>query len=137
MDNFLDKFSSITRFESKPISVKKNIKLLIIPSHFPHGEILATHVQPKLPFYSFLFSPSLHPCSVFPWFLYQMVTQNMLRTHEGKYYFSRQNIEFMTIKCLKQKLLLTCAPLSELPSNVSTMGFPGFTRNVKISPEIG
>ena len=28
------------------------------------------------------------PCR--PWYLYQMVTQNMLRTHEGKYVFSKE-----------------------------------------------
>ena len=51
-----------------------------------------------------------------------MVTQNMLRPHE------REKNRFVTaldlIKCLKQIkqqiLLLTYAPISELPSSIST-----------------
>ena len=31
-----------------------------------------------------------------PWYLYQMVTQNMLRTHEGKYGLSEKNLGFVT-----------------------------------------
>ena len=59
-----------------------------------------------------------------------MVTVNMLRTHEGNVYLSEENkIRFVTaldlIKCLKQdeyqRLPLTCAPISELPSNTSTV----------------
>ena len=54
-----------------------------------------------------------------------MVTHYMLRTHG----FSDKNTRFVTaldvIKCLeqveKQILRLTCAPLNELPSNISTM----------------
>ena len=58
-----------------------------------------------------------------------MVTQNMLRMRERKYVFSDTNIRFVAaldlIKGLKQikyeRLLLTCAPISELPSNISAM----------------
>ena len=39
------------------------------------------------------------------------------------------------IKCLKQiklkKLLLTCAPMSELPSNISTVMFPDLLKYVQ------
>ena len=49
-----------------------------------------------------------------------MVTQHMLRTHEGKF---ATNIDI--IKCLKQNkkqiFLITCAPISELPSTKNTM----------------
>ena len=58
-----------------------------------------------------------------------MVSHYMLRTHQGKLVFSDKNIPFVTaldvIKCLEQVeqqiLRLTCAPLNELPSNISTM----------------
>ena len=53
-----------------------------------------------------------------------MVTHIMLRTHAGK------NMRIVTgldlTGCLKQikyqRLHLTCAPISELPSNIRTMG---------------
>ena len=52
------------------------------------------------------------------WYLYYMVTENMLRTYEGIYIFSGKKIRFVTalglIKCLKQIksqiFLLTCVP---------------------------
>ena len=58
-----------------------------------------------------------------------MVTNYMLRTHEGKYVFSGKNTRFVTaldvIKCLeqveKQILRPTGAHLNELPSNITTM----------------
>ena len=58
-----------------------------------------------------------------------MVIQNMLHTHEGKISFRRKKPRFVTvlhlIKYLKQvkyqRLLNTCAPISELPSDTSTM----------------
>ena len=58
-----------------------------------------------------------------------MVTQEMLRTHEGKKVFSAKKNRSATalnlIKCLKQiellASLLTCAPISELPANIITM----------------
>ena len=58
-----------------------------------------------------------------------MVTQIMLDTHEGRLALPDKNIRFVTaldlINCVDQikyqKLLLTCAPISELPSNTSTM----------------
>ena len=54
----------------------------------------------------------------------------MLGTHEGNKVFSDKNIRFVTtlelIKCLKQvegqRLRFTCAPVNELPSNISSMG---------------
>ena len=53
----------------------------------------------------------------------------MFRTREGKWAFSGKNTRFVTdpdlIRCLKYikywRLLLTCAPISELPSDVRTM----------------
>ena len=59
----------------------------------------------------------------------KMVAHFTLRTHEGKWVFSDKNTRFVTaldvIKCLEQVeyeiLRLTCAPLNELPSNISTM----------------
>ena len=53
----------------------------------------------------------------------------MLRTHEGKFVSSEKKIRFVTaldpIEGLKQIksliLLLTCLPISELPSNISIM----------------
>ena len=59
----------------------------------------------------------------YAWYLYQKVTQNMLRAHKGKYIFSEKKIRVVTtldrIKCLKQikseRLLPTCASISELP----------------------
>ena len=59
-----------------------------------------------------------------------MVTINMLRTQEGKWDFSGNRYpicdhDFDLVKSPKhvksQRLLLTCAPISELPSNVSAM----------------
>ena len=55
-----------------------------------------------------------------------MVTYNKLRTHEGKLVFSVKKFRFVTafdlVKCLKyikkQRLLLTCAPISESPSDI-------------------
>ena len=38
------------------------------------------------------------------WYLYQMVTQNMLRTHEGKLVFLRKNIRFLTALILSNAL---------------------------------
>ena len=59
-------------------------------------------------------------------YLYKMVTQNMLRTHEGIYVFSVNRSRFVTalnlINCLKQmkwqRLLLTCKPISGVPSSI-------------------
>ena len=64
------------------------------------------------------------------WYLYHMVTHDMLRTQEIG--ISEKKIRFVTdvdlIKCLKQikhqRLLLTCTPISELPSNIGSMFFP-------------
>ena len=62
--------------------------------------------------------------------LYQMVDQNMIRTHEGKWVFSEgKKSRFVTaldlIKCLKeikyQRFLLKYATISELPSETITM----------------
>ena len=58
-----------------------------------------------------------------------MVTQDMLRTYKGKNIFFAEKNRFVTAleinKCLKQikyqRSLHTCTPLSELPSNISTM----------------
>ena len=58
-----------------------------------------------------------------------MVTHYLLRTQEEKLVFSGKNTRFVTaldvIKSLEQVelqiLRLTCAPLNELPSNISTM----------------
>ena len=59
-----------------------------------------------------------------------MITRNTLRTCEGNQVFSEEEkIRFVTAldlnKCLsqirKQISLRTCAPISELPSNVSSM----------------
>ena len=57
-----------------------------------------------------------------------MVTSNMLRVYEGIIVFLEKKIIVSVldlIKCLKQikqqLVLLTCAPNSELPSNISTM----------------
>ena len=47
-----------------------------------------------------------------------MVTQNMLRTHEGKYVFSVEKMRCVTALDLI-RLLLTCADIFELPSNIS------------------
>ena len=64
-----------------------------------------------------------------PWFLYKMVTQNILRKCEGNHYISEEKCQIVTVpdlnKCLKQiKLpisLYTCAPISVLPSDLSAM----------------
>ena len=58
-----------------------------------------------------------------------MVTENILPTQQEKLSFLERNIRFVTaldiIKGLKQilllRLLLTCAPIYELPSIISTM----------------
>ena len=59
-----------------------------------------------------------------------MVTENKLRTHKGKQLFSERKTNpnvtaFDLIKCTKQikqqRLLITFAAISELPSNISTM----------------
>ena len=63
------------------------------------------------------------------WYLYKMVTQNMLRTYVVNLSFSREKIGFEdsidVTKCLQQieirNLLHMCAPCSKLPSNISTM----------------
>ena len=48
----------------------------------------------------------------------------MLRVHKGKRFFFVTKIRFVTlidlIECLKQILLISCAPISELPSSIST-----------------
>ena len=59
----------------------------------------------------------------------RMVTQNMLRKHKGTLVFSEKNTRLVTalqlIECLNQIeyhiLFFTCAPISELTSNISTM----------------
>ena len=56
-----------------------------------------------------------------PWYL--MVTKSMLRTHDGKQVFSEKKTTVLDqVKCLKhfkyQRLRITCAPISELPSNM-------------------
>ena len=55
-----------------------------------------------------------------------MITENLLRMHAGSLF--GEKIRFVTapdlIKCLKyvkQRLHLTCTPIFELPSNISTM----------------
>ena len=54
------------------------------------------------------------------WYLYHMVTQNMLRTHEGNVFFRKKNdlAALDLTKCpeqiINQRLLFTCAPISEL-----------------------
>ena len=58
-----------------------------------------------------------------------MVTHYMLRTHDEKYVFSGKNTLFVPdlelikslIKVKKKRLLLTCAPIYEIPSNINTM----------------
>ena len=68
-------------------------------------------------------------CPKQAWYLYCMVTQNMLRAHEIKWDLSQKKNLFVTSldlsKYLKQikehRFLLTCAPISELPSTISTM----------------
>ena len=63
-------------------------------------------------------------------FIPMMVSHIMLRTHEGKCVFLDESIRFVTalelIECLKQVekqiLRFTCAPVNEVPSNISTMG---------------
>ena len=80
----------------------------------------------------YLFSYAFRTDMVIPWYLYQMVTQSITRTHEGKLVFSEKNIRFATafnlIKCIKkikqQRLLLTCAHNSELQynTNLATTG---------------
>ena len=58
-----------------------------------------------------------------------MVAQNTLRTRDGKWVFSEDDCKFATdvvlnkrLKQIKLPILLnTCAPISELTSNISTM----------------
>ena len=55
-----------------------------------------------------------------------MVTHTMLRTHKGGNVSSEKKNPICMppldlIKCLNQRLLFTCAPISGLPSNVGTM----------------
>ena len=60
-----------------------------------------------------------------------MVTQNMLHTHEGKYdFFSgmfRNVLALDLNRCVKQikkaRSIHTCAPISELPPNISTITY--------------
>ena len=60
-----------------------------------------------------------------------MVTYDTLRTCEGKHVFFKIDLKFETAvdlnKCLKQIKLpistYSCAPISELPSDKSTMGY--------------
>ena len=52
-----------------------------------------------------------------------MVTQSMLRINDGKPVFSKRNYKFVTaldLSKFKQVNLLTCAPISELPSKIPT-----------------
>ena len=73
-----------------------------------------------------------------PWYLHKIVAQNMLRTYEIKLVFSRKKKKigfydyFAVTKCLQHieipDLLSMCAPCSELPSNISTMHRPIYTR---------
>ena len=71
----------------------------------------------------------LNLCGCMDGIMVHMVTQNMLRTHEGIENFGFLKIRFVSgldlIKCLKQiklqRLLIPCAPISELPSNISNM----------------
>ena len=57
------------------------------------------------------------------WYLYQIVAQNVLRTCKG--IFFQICYCFCSKKCLKQNkstiLLHMCAPISELPSYISTL----------------
>ena len=70
-----------------------------------------------------------------------MVTQNLLSTHGEKYVFSKIKNRYVAALdqsiCLKQIeqqiLLLTCAPISEIPSNNSTMK-PTVIENSATSP---
>ena len=64
------------------------------------------------------------------WYLYQLVTQNMLRTHEGKWVISveRKNRIYDCSQTTETsstdqttEIALTCALISDLPSNISTM----------------
>ena len=52
-----------------------------------------------------------------------MVTQYMLRTHEGKWVFSEKKIRFVIFDYLIQirEIVPICAPTFELPSYTSTM----------------
>ena len=60
-----------------------------------------------------------------PWYSYSMVTQKLLRTFEAEKFLERKNLfltAFDLIKCLQEvkhkRLLHTCVPISELPSNI-------------------
>ena len=62
-----------------------------------------------------------------------MTIHNMLSPNEGKFIFPEEEknhfvTSFNIITCLKQiklqRMLLTCAPISELPSHISTMISP-------------
>ena len=58
-----------------------------------------------------------------------MVNRNMLHTHEGKYVFSEKKIDLQLLSMSSnalnrlniRDLLLKCAAISELPSNIGTM----------------
>ena len=60
-----------------------------------------------------------------------MVTQNMLRTREGKYVLTN------TCDCCRSKQmsipisLYTCAPISVLPSHTSTMDLPNQSSRIR------
>ena len=78
---------------------------------------------------------SLQPCfslcraqrtsQYMPWYLYYMVTQNMLRTFEGKLVFSEKKIRFLTPLDLTDQMteisLHTCLPIFKLSSIINTM----------------
>ena len=63
--------------------------------------------------------------SVISWYVYQMISQNILRTHEEKQFFSAKKFRLMaTLDITKShKQILTCTSISELPSNISTRGY--------------
>ena len=83
----------------------------------------------------YLYHEMTHGIHLSPWYLYQMVTQNMWRTRVGKYVFSEEKKIFGTaldlVKCLKQvkwqKLLLPSTRNSELPSNILVTCFLSFS----------
>ena len=47
-----------------------------------------------------------------------------MRTHDGKYVCLLSNYLKALYRFKKTRLLLTCAPIYELPSNISTMIYP-------------
>ena len=61
---------------------------------------------------------------------YKMVTQNLLRTYKGKKSLLRKKSDSLLLSIKsnalyrstnRARLLLTCAPISEVPSNMSAM----------------